>query len=47
MTHESILQRIRDSMARLTRTPERATEPYHETELHIRQSIRQISRTRP
>ncbi|MCC6165733.1 MAG: helix-turn-helix transcriptional regulator [Caldilineaceae bacterium] len=46
MTQEAILQRIRESLARLTRTPERTTEPYHETEQHVRESIRQISRAR-
>ncbi|RIK56168.1 MAG: hypothetical protein DCC57_03840 [Chloroflexi bacterium] len=46
MTQEAILQRIRESLARLTRTPERTTEPYRETEQHVRASIRQISRAR-
>lgn len=46
MSHEPVIQRIRESLARLTRTPERTSEPYQETEQHIRESIRQISRTR-
>ncbi len=43
---DSALQRIRDSLARLTRTPVRTTEPYQETERHVRESIRQLSRAR-
>lgn len=46
MSQDPIIQRIRESLARLNRTPDRSTEPYQETERHIRDSIRKVSRTR-
>jgi hypothetical protein len=46
MTQELLVQRIRDSLARLTRTPSRAGEPYQKTEQNIRDSVRQLARVR-
>lgn len=46
MSYEPVIERIRESLARLSRTPDRTTEPYRETERHIRDSIRQVSRAR-
>ena len=39
-----VVQRIRDSLNWLRRTPTRTSAPYQKAERHIRDSIRQLSR---
>ena len=46
MTQEPFVQRIRDSLVRLARTPSRATTPFEDTEQQVRDSVRQLSRSR-
>jgi|SRR4051794_10101605 len=41
-----VVQRIRESLDWLRRTPERASTPYQKNERNIRDSIRQLSRHR-
>jgi len=41
-----VVQRIRESLDWLRRTPERASTPYQKNERNIRDSIRQLSRQR-
>jgi hypothetical protein len=43
---EHVLQRIRESLHWLRRTPTRASTPYQKVERNIRDSIRQLSRSR-
>jgi hypothetical protein len=44
MEQESLIQRLRDSFARLGRTPLHPAAP--QSDIHIRDSIRQLSRAR-
>lgn len=41
-----VIQRIRDSLTWMRRTPTRTSTPYQKTERNIRDSIRQLSRQR-
>lgn len=43
---EHVVQRIRESLNWLRRTPTRTTTPYQKSERNIRDSIRQLSRQR-
>jgi hypothetical protein len=46
MSQDFLMRRIRDTLARLSQTQTRATEPYPEAEKTVRDSVRQLSRSR-
>lgn len=45
-TRDNLIQRIRESMSWLQRTPTRSSPPYQQVEQNVRDSIRQLSRHR-
>jgi DNA-binding Xre family transcriptional regulator len=43
---ESLLQRLRESVIQIRKTPQRTTAPAPQREVNVRDSIRQLSRSR-
>jgi hypothetical protein len=46
MSQDFLLRRLRDTIARLSQNQTRPTEPFYEAEQTVRNSIRQLSRSR-
>jgi hypothetical protein len=46
MAQDFLVRRIRESILRLSQSPERSTEPYEAIDAPVRDSIRRLARTR-
>lgn len=46
MSQDFLVRRIRESLLRLTQSPQRSTEPYEAVDTPVRDSVRKLARTR-